>query len=394
MSTHRPAVPCTLIGAGTASISGPPVGGASGRRQVSWDLLRCGFVLLVVLYHTTYVAPIVHPELAPRPLAFSHQVGASLLLVISAYFTCATLRRSPVARYWWGRMARLVPPFVAAVVLTWTILRYATPADWYTPTARDLVGNLLLLGNWKLAAFPYLDGSYWTLPLQLMAFTAAALLWWSRWGHGTRLRVVLWGAVLVPLAQWPLRASSPPETYRMLVDGFGFHRLHLFIAGVAIWMWVNNRLASWHFGSLLATCVAAHLLHNMTLGPEGWTEDWAAAVGICCGILLICLAARVSNWDRWVPSALRGPLQWLAGISYGVYLVHQTISYLIMRHMHDIGFGPLNQTIIAITITLFLGWLLTQSIERPAHQWLLNLYDNATAGSRALVTQHVHNSHK
>ena len=27
-----------------------------GRRQVSWDLLRSGFVLLVVAYHSTYVA--------------------------------------------------------------------------------------------------------------------------------------------------------------------------------------------------------------------------------------------------------------------------------------------------------------------------------------------------
>jgi hypothetical protein len=52
-------------------------------------------VLLVVIYHSTFVAPIVHPELAPRPFSFSHQVGASLLLVVSAYFAAATVRRHP-----------------------------------------------------------------------------------------------------------------------------------------------------------------------------------------------------------------------------------------------------------------------------------------------------------
>ena len=226
-----------------------------------------------------------------------------------------------------------------------------------------------------------------------MAFTTAALLWWSQWGHGTRLRVVLWAAVLLPLAQWPLRASGPPETYRMLVDGFGFHRLHLFVAGVAIWMWVNNRLTSWHFGSLLSTCVAAHLLHNITFDPEGWTEDWAAASESAA-------ASCSSVWppvfptDGWVPSALHGPLQWLAGISYGVYLAHQTMGYLLIRNLHDAGFGPFTQTIAAITIALFFGRLLNQFIERPVYQWLINLYHHATAEPGALATQQVRNSHK
>jgi peptidoglycan/LPS O-acetylase OafA/YrhL len=70
-------------------------GRAANRRSVSWDVLRSGFVLLVVIYHSTFVAPIVHPELAPRPFSFSHQVGASLLLVVSAYFAAATVRRHP-----------------------------------------------------------------------------------------------------------------------------------------------------------------------------------------------------------------------------------------------------------------------------------------------------------
>ncbi|MGH3672180.1 MAG: acyltransferase family protein, partial [Pseudonocardiaceae bacterium] len=146
-------------------------------RYVSWDLLRCGFVLCVVLYHTTAVAPVVHPELVPRGFVFPHQIGASLLLVVSAYFACSTLRRGAGVRYWWGRLARLLPAFGASLLFTWMVLRYVAPADWRAPERRDLIGNLLLLGNWKPATFPFLDGSYWTLPLQLMAFTVAALLW-------------------------------------------------------------------------------------------------------------------------------------------------------------------------------------------------------------------------
>jgi peptidoglycan/LPS O-acetylase OafA/YrhL len=141
MITGNSTAPSTLIHAEVSQTSALSVSTESRRRHVSWDLLRCGFVLLIVLYHTTYVAPIVHPELASRRFAFSHQVGASLLLVISAYFACATLQRSTVVRYWWGRMARLLPTFAASVLLTWAVMRYVAPPEWYIPSIRDLVGN-------------------------------------------------------------------------------------------------------------------------------------------------------------------------------------------------------------------------------------------------------------
>jgi peptidoglycan/LPS O-acetylase OafA/YrhL len=348
----------------------------AGQRQVSWDLLRSGFVLLVVAYHATCVAPVVHPELVPRPFGFSHQVGASLLLVVSAYFAAATVGRHPTGRYWWGRIARLVPAFLVAVVLAWAAMRYAAPTEWYAPSKRDLVGNFLLLGNWRSQEFPFLDGSYWTLPLQLMAFTVAALLWRSPWGRGRRLRVVLWVAVLLPLALWPVRAAGPPEACRMVVDGFGIHRVHLFVAGVGVWMWANGRLTRPHFLALITTCLLGHVMHTLVLGPGGWSEDWTATIGVFCGIAVICFAARAPDWDRWIPGPLRMTAQWVTGISYGLYLIHQTIGYVLMRRLQDLGAGPLEQSAAMLAAGLLLGWLLTRVIERPAQRALMSFYDH------------------
>lgn len=146
-----------------------------------------------------------------------------------------------------------------------------------------------MLGHWKPQEFPFLDGSYWTLPLQLMGFTAAALLRRSRWGHGGGLRVVLWVTVLLPLALWPVRSAGPPEAYRLVVDG---------------------------------------------------------------------------------------ALRWLASISYGLYLVHQTIGYVLMRRLHDLGASPLEQCAAMLAAGLLLGWLLTVLIEQPAHRALMSSYDH------------------
>lgn len=351
-------------------------------------MLRAGFVMLVVLYHATYLGPVLYPELIPRRFVFPHQIGASLLLVVSAYFACATLGRNSPRRYWWGRVARLVPAFVVVVPVSWMLLRYMSPEEWWTPDEADLVTNWLMLGNWEPSRFPFLDGSYWTLPLQLMAFTAAAALSATSWGRGRPLRIVMWTAVLVPLAQWPYRVFGPPEPYRMLVDGFGFHRLHLFVAGIAIWLWAGRRMSGPHAAALLAVCALAQFVHTTVLTPTGLDEDQVSTIGVCAGIALVAVVARLPRWGRLAPAPVAAAGRWLAGISYGVYLVHQTVGYVVMRRLQDLGIGPTLQSAAMIVTAVVLGWALTKSVERPAHQALLRAYDHLAARWRGPATDH------
>ncbi|MBC3190512.1 acyltransferase [Pseudonocardia sp. C8] len=353
-------------------------------------MLRSGFVLLVVLYHATYLGPVLHPELLPRRYSFDHQVGASLLLVISAYFACATLGRHSPGRYWWGRVCRLLPAFLVAVPVAWTVLRLGAPAEWGTPPSRELWINWLMLGNWDTVRFPWLDPAFWTLPLQLMAFTAAAVLSTTRWGSGRRLRVLLWAMVLVPLLLWPLRArpgdpAEPPEWYRMVIDGFGFHRLHLFVAGIVIWLWSTGRTRTAHAIALLGMCGIAQWLHAFVPGPDGvvWLDrdhvDLAAVAMVCAGIALVALVARLPRPGAWTPAPLAAAFRWLAGISYGVYLMHQTAGYVLMRRLQDAGAGPLVQCTAMLATAVLLGWLLTRCVERPAHAALMRTWDRWAA---------------
>ncbi|WP_229680323.1 acyltransferase family protein [Saccharopolyspora thermophila] len=351
---------------------------APGRstRKISWDSIRTGCVVLVMLYHATFLSTYLHPELTPRRLVFPYQVGASLLLVISAYFACVTISRGPLLRYWWGRMARLLPSFLVAVVVIYAVMRWAAIEGWFFPGPADLVSNLLMLWNWKPADYWFIDGSHWTVPLQLMGFTAAALLFRTRWGHGRRIIAVLWAAVLVPIAQWPLRVSNPPETYRTLVDGIGAHRWHLFVVGVAIWLWSTRRIGLPHFGGLLAACMLAQALHNYSETPEGLVADWGSTVAVCVGMVVVALVARGPDWNRVIPGWLAGRIQWFAGISYGVFLIHQTIGYIVLRELDDLGVDTLVQTAAMVLTGVLLGWVLTRVVERPAHRFLMHAYDS------------------
>ncbi|MEJ2863365.1 acyltransferase family protein [Actinomycetospora flava] len=344
-------------------------------RRFSWDLIRVACVLMVVLYHSTQVVPDNYPDLVDRRFVFPHQIGASLLLVVSAYFVCASLRRHGVARWWVGRLARLLPGFVAATLLAYVAADVLTPGG-PEPTLRDLAANLLMLWNWD-RTWGYLDGSYWTIPLQLLAFTAAALLWRRRWGSGVRLRVVLWVAALLPMAQLPLKAIAPP-VYGVLVDGLGFHRMHLFVAGVAIFLCARWRLGVPHAAALLGTCTAAQFVHGGIDASGALIGDRIAVAGVGVGMAAMLLAASGPDWDWLVPSAVRPVVTWLAGISYGVFLVHQTLGMVLMRRLQMIGVGPTLQTVAMLLQAVLVGWLLTRLVERPAHRQLMAAFDRRT----------------
>ncbi|MGH3949998.1 MAG: acyltransferase family protein [Pseudonocardiaceae bacterium] len=348
------------------------------RRRISWDALRVLCVFLVVLYHATSIGPGAHPELIPRRFEFPYQVGASMLLLVSAYFACASIRKGDMPRYWWNRIARLLPPFLAATVIAFVVMRLVSPTGWFVPTAKQLAANLLMLWNWKPQDFAKIDESLWTVPLQLMAFTLAALLWRSRWGHGRALRVVLWVAVLVPIAQWPYRIAFPPESYRVIVDGFGFHRFHLFVAGVAIWLWAAKKLTNGHFAALIGTCMTAHALHSYVVTDDGALSGaWGSTIGVWIGMLVVIVLAHGADVDRLIPKSWAPTVSWLAGISYGVFLMHQTIGYILMRHLQDLGIGPSLQTAAMMVQALLLGWLLTRLIEQPVHRGLLTWFEAA-----------------
>jgi peptidoglycan/LPS O-acetylase OafA/YrhL len=337
---------------------------AAGPRRVSWDVLRVLAVLAVVTFHATFLGPLVEPTLQARRFSFPLQVGAASLLMISAFFVCQSLARARPWHFWWNRVSRLLPPFVVSVLLTWAVVQVAAPDDWFRPSVYELIGNLLMLWAAFPEDVPFIDGSYWTLPLQLLAFTVAAVLAVQRRARGTTARVVLWSAVLVPLVQVPLRAAEPPELYRAVVDSFGFHRLHLLVLGVGVWMWSTRRIGHLHGLALALCCLVANGVHTL---------DIASTLALTVCVALICLAARGPDWGRSLPVPAQRVVRWLAGISYGVYLLHQTLGYLVMRKVNDLGGGQVLETLAMGVAAVLLGWLLTRWVERPVHRAAVKL---------------------
>ncbi|WP_442785086.1 acyltransferase family protein [Amycolatopsis sp. H20-H5] len=369
-------------------------------RRISWDILRVVAIVAVMLGHVTHQSALLHPELSGYPFRVTAQFGASILLTISAYFVCASLRKGSPGRWLWSRVARLVPVYLVAVLLTYVVTRYAVtlfngqalpggiggflfgvpsealnagPVPWYTPTGLDLFANLTMIQAWSFD-FQYLDGSYWTLPVQLMAFTAAALLWPRRWRTDRRVVVLLWALIAVPVVIRfvVFTPETIPPALNNIFFGLGLHRLNAFAFGVAAWFWAQRRLPTWHLGLLLVATVAAQdlqmfpLHHPTPIDPE----RVPSIVGFAVMLILVCLAARGPDWDVPFVRRLRPVITWIAGISFGLYLVHQELGYILARVLLDRGVPGWLRLVAVLGAAVLGGWLLTKLVERPVHRVL------------------------
>jgi peptidoglycan/LPS O-acetylase OafA/YrhL len=266
--------------------------GQRATRRVCWDVIRVVALFSVVLGHITHQSRLLHPELVGYPFSITAQYGAATLLVVSAYFVCASLRKGAPARWLCKKVVRLLPAYLVAVLTTYVVMRSAaaafsgqrfprgllgllfgsptgpptTAAPWYLPKGIDLFANLTMIQGWS-TDFQYLDGSYWTLPVQLLAFTAAALLWPRKWRTDARVVAGMWALLLGPLVLRfvVFQPIDTPKWATTLIFGLGLHRVHTIAIGVAIWLWGQRRLPTWHLGLLVATTVIAHDLHMYPL---------------------------------------------------------------------------------------------------------------------------------
>lgn len=353
--------------------------------------LRGLAVLLVVLYHV-----------------FIGRVsgGVDVFLFISAYFLTGTfVRRLEVRRavapvnYWGRTFKRLLPPTLVVTILTVIAALIVLPASEHRHTLDDAFYTLIQAENWWLisqatdyytadrtVASPFQH--FWSLSIQGQVF-----LLWPLMFALIALAVRLRERRYPPVDEYAHRV----RVWRVSAIGIGALTLASFVWSVYSTQtqqtiaYFDTFARLWEFGLGALVAIALPLIASRTpvLDPASTEKRRArfaiSMVGVASLVSMGVLVDVQGHFPGWLalwpltsaalvmvmgynPVLASRPLQFLGGISYGLYLAHWPI-LIITLHALQMPQAGLWLGVLITGASLGAAWLLTKFVDTPFRRW-------------------------
>lgn len=361
-----------------------------GRAIIAVDLLRFACAMLVVFYHFgagDWITPSDHARVvlagvappASSAVARVGWIGVELFFVISGLVIARSAAGVDAATFIRRRALRLLPAAWICASLT---------AAMFVANGQ---GDGALAAAWarSIAFFPVgpqVDGSYWTLGIEVVFYLTVAAL-----GRGEAARIERIAFVLgVASGTFWLASLLAPNLTALGNDRLAMLVLlpHgcLFALGITIAA-LAERVTVRRLAALVAW-TAASLVEIATHAAERVEHGVAASAPLAIAIFLVGLAVLLSGgWlqavlARWVaPGAAR-----VIGImTYPLYLLHQDAGAVLMAVAVGAGLVTEAAAVTAAMMVVATAWLVAGRIEPPLRARLaavLNRFHGPAPDSR------------
>lgn len=335
------------------------------------DLFRFIAAMAVMAFHYLFIGPSLKlysafPDWLASASTYGH-LGVELFFMISGFVIVMSAENQTWKNFLKGRFIRLFPLFWAACSITWVMSKVLDAPE---PLLTDTFTYLTNLGMLTPHLFhtKWVDGVYWTLTYEwFFYFGIAALL---AIGHFHRQ---LWRY----LAAWLvcslilLSLSKPDSAHVLKALRFftGADYAAYFVAGVCFYRIALSRAVAMDLYILAFSylCAMKSLMvqysevaqSHFTAGSAGIAQF---VVSVFFGLFFLLSTGKLEFLNRRV-------FLKLGVLTYGLYLTHSVIGYIIIAHFNKTLGKPLS-LVVAVLIVLMLSLLLHASVERPAYRWL------------------------
>lgn len=320
-------------------------------RVVELDALRGLAALAVVAYHYTtfYAQHVGHVD--PLPFGFAAgNYGVHLFFLISGFVIFMTLERTRTAMdFVVSRFSRLYPAYWVAMAITAAVVfTIGLPAQRLP--LHELLLNLTMVQ--QILGAEHLDGSYWTLEVELF-FYAQMLLWFVA-GQLKRIHWIIgaWLVLAVIYGQTAQHGVHFSYTARELLI---LRHIPFFALGILFYrLWSKPGERGLNI-AMIALCLLAIGLAQPPV---------FLLVGlVCCAIF----ALFVHNQLRWLGGAT---FAYVGAISYSLYLLHQAIGVALIHLLERSGVSSAFAVVLTVLAVLALASAVTFLVERPAMRWI------------------------
>jgi peptidoglycan/LPS O-acetylase OafA/YrhL len=342
--------------------------GAAMPRMMELDALRGLASLGVVVFHFTSHYERLYGHNGSLPFTFDvGNYGAHLFFVISGFVIFMTLERTNHVRdFVVSRFSRLFPGYWLALLITLITVQTIGLPDQHVST-RDALLNLTMMADFFDAR--EIDGSYWTLQIELFFYLQMVV--WFVTGSLHRVRTMA-GFWLLLAFVYGVEARFGVALSYTLRELLIVRFIPFFAAGVLLYRVYAGRDKPWVNASLLvAAVVDVWILWS-------WAESTVLVV--CIGLFLLFIRGKLQVL------AYR-PFIFLGTVSYMLYLLHQSIGYILIATLEGAGVAPWISIVFTALVVMSVASLLTFAVERPAMQAIRDYYkrwrDSAMSSPRA-----------
>ena len=305
-----------------------PEARAGSTRYPLFDLIRLGAALLVIFSHA-FTTTGRHE---PQPIQFGTlgvtwgHIGVAIFFVTSGFLVAESWRRQPQARrYLLKRVLRIWPAFLVVIALsvfvigplvtTASLRTYFTDYHSWAYLLHNAVMSPIVFtlpGVFRHQPLSGVNGSFWTLPYEVLAYLGLLLLAITRMMRTWLLAILL----VVGLVFYHLVVANPI--------------VHLHQQWNGLWLQNGIRLGVW----FLAGALAAQLRHRILGRHLSALAALAVAVfGIAThqAVVAIPALAFLVIYTGTLPCRPAGLLHRLGDPSYGMYLYGFLIQQLLVE---------------------------------------------------------------
>ena len=336
------------------------------------DLLRFVAALMVVLYHYAAFGPAkglitpAYPALAP--VAQYGFLGVELFFMISGFVILMTANSGSLRSFVISRIVRLYPAFWVCCTLTFitTLLIGAPPL---TASLSQYLLNMPMTAGFIHA--PPIDGSYWSLYVELRFYALVGLVLLLRQIHRIEGLLLAWFAAVLVLSWRPVHGLN-----FLLIPDFACY----FIAGAVCYLIWARGATSLRLGLLAGTWMLAEYKMLSSVTTAAGTGDALSSgmnpVVIALAIsgqyvLMLCVALRRTG------ALARRSWVTVGALTYPLYLLHQFIGYLVFKRAAP-GTNPQLLFWVVLAGMLLLAYAVNRWVERPMaapmkaalHRWI------------------------
>jgi peptidoglycan/LPS O-acetylase OafA/YrhL len=312
---------------------------------------------------------VAFPELVP--FAWWGRYGVDVFFVISGFVIAYSAADNSPGSFLRSRFLRLVPAVLICASIT-AIVRAAFGVE--------TLAKLWELW-WKSVTFnfmgPWIDGVYWTLPIEIVFYAIVLILVSARYFRA----IEILAAVLVCLTLVKLASMTGPIKFRVPIS-VRWQQLALFYHGAAFavgvfaWATMAKGWSMLRVTALVLSIVigAAMIFYDTSsLAKAAHGSRWTPT--ILWGISVICILAMVffdQKLSRRLSDQALSTIRTVGLATYPLYLIHDALGAHILRGLAVIGINRFVALAIAMLAMIFVSLTVLLAAERGFRSYLLS----------------------